>query len=78
MQGISEYGKIRRKILFEHLEKYRGTSDRSVAKILSRDYPAFFKDIESTRGIVRVYRGVSGKRIRESMKSNQFYKHEPT
>lgn len=74
MNYRSPYFQLRRKILFEHLDKYKDASSHSIARILVRDYPEYFKDREMARGLVRIYRGVSGKYHRERVKSNQYFK----
>lgn len=75
MNCNTPYYELRRKIIFDHLEKFKDTSSRTIAKILVRDYPEYFEDIEMARGLIRVYRGSHGKDNREKIKSNQYYKN---
>ncbi len=74
MSYKTPYNQLKRKILFEHLEKYKDTPSRTIAKILARDYPDFFKDVEEARGHVRTFRGSHGVYLREVVKTNQFFK----
>lgn len=67
------YFELRRKILFDHLEKFKDIPSRTIAKILARDYPEYFEDIEMARRIIRLYRGKLGKQHREATKKNQYY-----
>lgn len=75
MNCNTPYYELRRKIIFDHLEKFKDTSTHSLANILVRDYPEYFKDKEQARGLLRIYRGASGKYHREKIKSNQYYKN---
>lgn len=49
-------------IIKEYLEKYADFSTLQITKILNKDYPADFPNIESTRSSVRRYRGESSKK----------------
>ena len=75
MTSYAGYRSIKRKILFEHLEKYRDTPSRTIAKILYKDYPEFFESIEGARSVVRRYRGKHGKTNRNDIKYRKYYEN---
>ena len=70
----TDYQELKRKILFEHLEKYKDTSHREIARILCRDYHEFFPEYEEARTHIRIYRGKCGSEMRESIKMRKYYK----
>lgn len=70
------YAEIRRRILFENMEKYKDTSNRSLAKIMHRDYPEFFNNIEHARSIIRLYKGKSGEPNKKNVKETKFFTNE--
>jgi hypothetical protein len=72
----SPYFSLKRQIIFDLLDKFPDASTRVLAKIAYRDNPAFFKDIEDARSIIRVYRGQSGNKLREEIKMKKYYKVE--
>jgi hypothetical protein len=69
----SPFYTLRRKVIFEHLEKFKDTPSKTLARILFRDYPGFFSSIEGARRAVRLYRGKAGEQARKEVKRNQFY-----
>lgn len=48
------------KIVREYIEKFPNTSKLSIAKKLVKDYPIFFKDVDSARSRVRYFTGSQG------------------
>jgi len=76
MDGMTDYKIIRRKIVTDVLDKYPDASSHTLARILFRDNPLFFKSHEQARGIVRIYRGVHGNHGRQAMKFTKYYKDE--
>lgn len=75
MKGRTPYYDLKRKAVLDLLEKFPDTGSRTIAKILKRDNPEIFRDIEDARGFIRRYRGQSGKYHREAVKLNQYFKH---
>jgi len=78
MGGIPKpYAEIRRKVLFEYLEKYKDISTRSISRMLFRDHPSVFNSEDHARSLIRIYRGVYGNYARSVIKETKFYKNEP-
>jgi hypothetical protein len=73
---LSPYEQIRRKVLFEHLDKYPNTSSHSIARILVRDYPDYFNNHEHARSMIRIYKGSNGKYCRKILRNTKYYKPE--
>jgi hypothetical protein len=73
---MTEYKLLRRKIIIDHLERFPNTPSTTLARIIARDNPLLFKDIEDARGMIRVYRGQSGKLMRDNMKRKEYYTYE--
>ena len=70
------YEQLRQKVLFEHLEKYPSISSRSMARILIRDYPQFFENLDHARDVVRIYRGSRGAASRKTTSIKKYFKPE--
>lgn len=75
MEGRTPYWDIKRKVIFEHLEKFKDVPSNAVAKILFRDYPEYFKDKESARSVIRRYRGKSGIKDRSHVKITKYFQN---
>lgn len=75
MDNNSQFRKLRRELLFELLDKYPDSGDMTIAKILYNKYPEFYKDVESARSIVRIYRGHCGEWKREHIINKKYYKN---
>jgi hypothetical protein len=73
---MTPYQIERRKVIIKYLDKFPDAPTRLLARILVRDEPEYFKDIEYARDILRVYRGQQGPRGRKTMKFNKYFKHE--
>lgn len=56
----------------EYLRKFQGASARKIAELLLKDFPTEFPDVERTRGMVRYYRGGSGKTHRAKLSADSF------
>lgn len=74
MKGRTPYRDLKRNTVFGYLEKYPDTPNKTLARMLKRDYPDLFIDIEDARTIVRRYRGKSGKQAREDITITKYYK----
>lgn len=73
IQGNKEYKELKRKVLFDALEKYKGLPNRMVARILKRDNPELFVDVENARAYIRMYKGTSGEKRRNEVKNRKYY-----
>lgn len=67
------YLALKLKVLFEYLEKFRETPSKTLARMVFRDQPSFFKDEEEVRAKIRQYRGKSGATLRSQIKETKFY-----
>ena len=63
---------IRRKIIFDALDKFPNSASLTIAKILFRDNPGFFADIENVRDSVRYYRGAHGDSLRNRLADKKY------
>jgi len=53
----------------QYLRKYQSTSTLQISRILQKEHPLIFEDIEHARDIVRYYRGAHGKQNRPHAKA---------
>lgn len=58
------------------MEKYKDTSNRSLAKIMYRDYPEFFINTEYARSMIRLYKGKSGSTNKKRLRETKFITDE--
>jgi hypothetical protein len=72
----SPYLAIRKKVLFEYLDKYPDTASRTLARIINREQPILFNNEDHVRTYIRIYRGKSGDRLRRQMANKKYYKNE--
>jgi predicted phosphodiesterase len=56
----------------QYLRRYSTTSTLQIARILSKEHPLIFGDIEQARQVVRYYRGAQGKENRQYLKDTEF------
>lgn len=75
MGGRSPYHELKRKVTLEALERFPDTPSKTIARILKRDNPELFKDIEDARSKVRLYRGCHGKEHRLNVRFIKYYKN---
>ncbi len=73
---MTPYRIERRALICKYLDKFPDSPNRMLARMLYRDNPSFFNDIEDARGLVRMYRGVRGKHNRKTMSFTKYYKNE--
>lgn len=71
---ISPYRRERRKLIIGYLDRYPDAPSRTLARMIFRDIPEYFRDEEHARSMIRIYRGKSGSEIREKVKFNKYYK----
>ena len=70
------YAEIKRKIVFDALDKFPNTSNLGVARIIYKEGNLFFKDLDNARTMVRFYRGSMGKEHRETITIKKYLKNE--
>jgi len=64
-----------KEIVLEYLQKYHNNYPKAtIAKIIYKDYPHAFKNIENVRTLVRYYTGANGKNHRKSLSNSEFVK----
>jgi hypothetical protein len=66
---------MKREITLSYLEKFKESPSRTIARMLNRDYPEFFQSIEQARTNVRIYKGVSGNKMRDEVRLTKYYKN---
>ena len=70
------YKEIKRKVLFDVLDKYPDVPNLTAARILFRDHPEFFDSIEQARSIIRYYRGAKGDVCRKALVETKYLRNE--
>lgn len=73
MNNHSPYNQLKRKILFDHLDKYPDAGSHTIARILNRDYPEIYHTREYARTMIRTYRGKRGDLLRGNVKNKKYY-----
>ena len=71
---MESFNELRRKVLFEALEKFPGHGDRTVAMYLFNKYPEYWNSLDAVRGRVRRQRGHYGDYHRKYLKIKQYVK----
>ena len=61
----------------EYLQKFPDLPSLTLAKKIYADHWDKFKDVESVRGVIRIYRGSSGNWSRRGIKDTRFYDQKP-
>ncbi len=56
----------------QYLRKYSTASTLQIARILQKEHPLIFSDLEHARHIVRYYRGANGQTGRQCLKDTEF------
>ncbi len=73
---MTDFQKIRRKALFEILDKFPDLPNLTTAKLVYSKYPELFDDVEHARTHVRIYRGRFGATKRREIKTNKYFRDE--
>lgn len=73
--GRTPYSDIKRKIVFEYMDNYPGIPSNTLARILYRDMPEYFRNKEAARSYIRRYRGTTGKWHRAMTKITKYYQN---
>lgn len=71
MAKTETYEAGREKVL-QLLEKFPETPSRTLARMLHRDWPLLFLDVEQARSVLRYYRGCIGKANRDRLSDETF------
>ena len=69
-----DYENMTQKILFEYLDKVPKAPTRMIARILVRDQPDFFDNLEKARKRIAYYRGANGTKDRKYCKTKKYMK----
>jgi hypothetical protein len=64
----------RRKIITDHLDRFPDAGSLTIAKIIYRDYSAFFSSLEDIRGTIRYFRGTAGEERRRNLANKKYVK----
>jgi len=73
---MNEYQNIRREIVLKYLEDYPGTPSNTLSRMILKDNPLIFKDVEDARNKIRFYRGQKGEVHRKSIKTRKYLTYE--
>lgn len=65
---------IKSKIVLKYLEEDNSLPSLTLAKLIYKENPLDFKNVEEIRSCIRGYRGQSGQPKRDGIKNNKFYK----
>lgn len=74
MSNNIPYLVIKRKVVFDLLDKFPDAPTRTLARILYKDNTCFFKDYEDARLIIRRYRGQNGASNRKDITFRKYFK----
>jgi hypothetical protein len=74
MNSNLPYYQDRTKIITDHLDRFPDAPSRTIAKIMFRDYPGYFKDSEDARSAIRYRKGSSGASRLKSLKDKKYVK----
>jgi hypothetical protein len=69
---MTEFQRIRQKILFEYFDKFPNAGNLTLAKKIYSENPDFFKNAEHAREVIRYYRGVKGKENYSHLKDKKY------
>ena len=72
MRGVTEFGHIRREIIFDCFERFPNHGNHTIAKKIYKDHPALFRCFETCRSLVRYYRGSSGDGGRKRLATRKY------
>ena len=64
-------------IVKEYLRKYRQSPSLAIAKLLFKEHPELFKNVEQARTMVRYYRGAKGEAARAKLPESRIIDWQP-
>ncbi len=64
--------KLTGEVVLKYLKKFPNTSTLCLARIIYRDNVALFTNVESTRTLIRYYRGANGDAGRKQLKNKDY------
>jgi hypothetical protein len=73
MEGTGEYHQIKRKAIFDILDKFPKAPSNALAKILKKENPLLFTSTEQSRTAIRMYRGKLGVYHREKLSIKKYF-----
>lgn len=72
--GRTPYLDAKRKAVFEQMDLFPDAPTKQLARIIYKQSPEFFLDLEACRTYVRRYRGQCGNASRDETKIRTYYK----
>ena len=72
MRGLTEFGEIRREIIFEYLDRFPDHGNHTVAGKIYNEHPELFATYDDCRGYIRYYRGNHGNKNRKYLKTKKY------
>jgi len=73
--SLSPFLKLKRKVLFDYLDKYPDAPSHQIARMLHRDHPLMFLTHENARISIRYYRGATGDLSRRLLATKKYLKN---
>jgi len=70
--AFTEFDKIRRKIVFEYMDRFNDYGSLTIARKIYKEHPELFITLEHCRSYIRYYRGKSGKYNRHYMTTRKY------
>ena len=71
---MTEFQRIRREVVFDVLDRFPNSGNRTLALKLYKEHPELFKDAEQARSIIRLYKGQSGPVNLHYLKNKKYVK----
>ena len=62
---MTDFEKIRRRVVIEVLTKYPDMKTRTMARLLQEQYPGMFPKVEHARSAIRYLRGTKGEKVKK-------------
>jgi len=66
------YKKMLQQVIWDTLDRFPDAGNRTIARVLAKEHPELFHDIECARMRVRYYRGVQGSKRLQSLKNKKY------
>ena len=68
----TDFTTIRLKLLTDLLDKFPDAPNKQLARMLYRDYPEFYNNMEHARSQIRYFRGANGKKNLLKLKNRKY------
>jgi hypothetical protein len=72
MNTQSSFFIIRRKVIFDCLDRFPDSGSLTLAKKIYKEHPELFTSVENVRNIIRFYRGSHGKKSLSTLKDKKY------